>query len=414
MTKKVIWLIALTILAAGLVLAGFFYNANLRGVWPALRPAPADITEFFPPATSTDSLAAPAGGQTDAGPLKLPAGFKISILAKDLPGARVIIFDAAGNMWLSQTRLGQVAKLTLAAGRVAEQKTVFSGLKNPHGLAFDPKDNNLLFIAEENQITKADLSRPGAPRQKIIDLPRGGNHFTRTLGFGPDGRLYVSIGSTCNVCYETDPRYAAIYSLKKDGTDFRLVAQGLRNAVFFVWRQADGKMWATNMGRDLLGDDLPPDTVNVIDTASGQSQNFGWPVCYGKNVHDADFDKNQYIANPCAEPSVRSSRVDLPAHSAPLGLAFVPENSAWPAEYRQNLIIAFHGSWNRSTPTGYKVVRLILDQNGELVAQKDFITGFLTAQGALGRPVDVIFDAAGALYVSDDKAGVIYRVDFQK
>ena len=405
--QKVIQVVLILAGAGFLIFVIWFYYQNLRGIGPALEKPPADVTQVI---------------QNDSG-FKMPAGFSLSVLAKDLPGVRVMIFDKDNNLWLSQTRQGKITKITLKNGQVAEQKTILSGLQNPHGLAFDPENPNILYLAEETKISKTEITPVGAgPLQKIIDLPKGGNHFTRTLGFGPDGRLYVSIGSTCNVCRETDPRYASIWSLKKDGSDFKQLAKGLRNSVFFIWNQKDGKMWATEMGRDLLGDDIPPDEVNIIDTQSPTVLNYGWPVCYGgKNIHDTKFDKNTYIRNPCQAPFELPSQIDLPAHSAPLGLAFVPAssagrpaNSVWPKEYQNNLIVAFHGSWNRSVPTGYKLVRLILDNNGNEIVQEDFITGWLTPQGAIGRPVDVIFDTAGNLYVSDDKAGVIYKVEYKK
>jgi glucose/arabinose dehydrogenase len=174
-------------------------------------------------------------------------------------------------------------------------------------------------------------------------------------------------------------------------------------------------MWATDMGRDLLGDDLPPDEINIVE----EGKNYGWPTCYGANIHDTDFDKNTYIRAPCSAPFETPSLVDLPAHSAPLGIVFVPATSTWPREYWNNLLVAYHGSWNRSEPTGYKIVRFQLDTNGHFVnvnkstkvaIAEDFITGWLTKAGALGRPVELVIGPDGALYVSDDKAGVIYKV----
>jgi glucose/arabinose dehydrogenase len=421
MNKKIILIIASVIFLTFLLGALIFYYFNLRGIGPAIGKAPADITKLIPGVetlkgdqrvlANTDQIVAPAKTNNATSPLRLPIGFSIGIFAKNLPDARVMIFDSVGNIWLSQTGQGIVSKLTINKGKLIEQKVVLSGLKNPHGLAFDPQDPSILYVAEENKISKTVITNGVASRlQKIIDLPTGGNHFSRTLGFGPDGRLYVSIGSTCNVCLESDSRRAAIYSLNKDGSDWRQVAQGLRNSVFFIWNKADKMMWATDMGRDLLGDDIPPDEINIINTASKSVLNFGWPICYGQNIHDTAFDKNVYFRNPCQAPFELPSHIDLQAHSAPLGLAFVPDNSSWPKEYKNNLLVAFHGSWNRSVPTGYKVVRLILDKSGNLVSQTDFISGWLTKGGAIGRPVDLIFDNSGALYISDDKAGVIYKV----
>jgi glucose/arabinose dehydrogenase len=163
-------------------------------------------------------------------------------------------------------------------------------------------------------------------------------------------------------------------------------------------------MWATEMGRDNLGDNLPPDEINVITEGS----DFGWPICYGNNIHDTNFDKKVYIQNPCNEKV--TAKVELQAHSAPLGLGFIPEEG-WPEDYWYDLIVAYHGSWNRSVPTGYKLVRVKLDSNGNLQGVEDFITGWLTGNNrALGRPTDVLIQPGGTMYVTDDSAGVVYRI----
>ncbi|MEK7131739.1 MAG: PQQ-dependent sugar dehydrogenase, partial [Patescibacteria group bacterium] len=309
--KKIIFTIILILILAGLAWVGVFYYNNFRGAGPAFFPPAEDITNQTTSPTTTIKPKSSVPG------LKMPDGFSISIFAKNLPGARVLVFDKDGNLWVSQINEGKIAKLTIKDGRLEKQETVLSGLKHPHGLAFDPQDKNVLYIAEETKISKTTITPNGAgPLQKIIDLPGGGNHYSRTIGFGPDGRLYVSIGSTCNVCHEEDAHRASIWSLKKDGTDFKEVAGGLRNSVFFVWNKNNGKMWATEMGRDLLGDDLPPDEINIIDTSAKDILNFGWPNCYGKNIHDTNFDKNTYIRNPCMEPFEIPSHIDIPAHSA--------------------------------------------------------------------------------------------------
>ncbi|MBI2609633.1 PQQ-dependent sugar dehydrogenase [Candidatus Giovannonibacteria bacterium] len=395
--KKILVPLAGIIALLALVYAGAFYWKNLRGVGPVIFSPSDDITEKI-----TENSA-------DI-PLKLPEGFSISVFAKNLPGARVIEFDSLGNMWVSQTSEGQVSLLEVKDSKVDKQYAVFRNLKRPHGLAFDPEIKTKLYIAEENKISSA-LTYSGAGMEKIIDLPAGGNHFSRTIGFGPDGNLYISIGSTCNVCNESDNRRAKIFSLNTDGSDFKEFAKGLRNSVFFTWHPNSKKMWATDMGRDLLGDDIPPDEINIVENG----KNYGWPTCYGKNIHDTNFDKNTYIRNPCMEPFETPSYIDIPAHSAPLGLAFVPQNSNWPDEYKGDLLVAYHGSWNRSTPTGYKIVTMKLSANGDYEGTEDFISGWLTADNrALGRPVDLKFGPDGALYASDDKAGVIYRISYNK
>ena len=401
--KGIIWGLIFTISSLALLLAGVFYWKNLRGVGPAIRPPVGDI------AGELERTPGPAMNDTDF-PLNLPDGFSISIFAKDLPGARVMEFDTFGNMWVSQTSEGIISLLYIKDGKVYEQGSVLKNLRKPHGLAFDPEFETLLYFAENDGVSTLPTYSDGGP-QKILDLPAGGGHFTRTIGIGPDKRLYVSIGSSCNVCNESDEGRAKIYSANRDGSDFREFARGLRNSVFFTWNPADLRIWATEMGRDLLGDNTPPDEINIIE----KGKNYGWPNCYGKNIHDTDFDKNTYIRNPCMEPFETASHVDLQAHSAPLGLAFVPSPPAggWPEEYRDDLMVAYHGSWNRTNPTGYKLVRIKFDDRGNYLGTEDFITGWLKSDGVLGRPVDVKF-YKGDLYISDDKAGVIYRVEYGK
>ncbi|MDD5713008.1 MAG: PQQ-dependent sugar dehydrogenase [Smithellaceae bacterium] len=404
--KRIIVVLLLAISAAVLLYAGNFYWRNLRGSAPALRASSRNIVVDLP-AIGRSFL--PAG----QGPLSLPRGFSISIFANDLSGARVMILDRGGNMLVSRPWAGVVTKLFIRDGRVVDRKDILRGLRRPHGLAFDPQDQSILYVAEEDKISRAALNSDGAAR-KIIDLPAGGRHTTRTLLFGNDGRLYVSIGSSCNACVEKDKRRAAIYSLRKDGSDFRLYASGLRNSVFMVLQPGTSEIWATDMGRDYLGDDLPPDEVNIIRF----ERNYGWPFCYGKKILDEEFDSSSEAARTCnkSEPSY----LDIPARSAPLGLAFIPAEG-WPAEYRYNLLVALHGSWNRSIPTGYKVVRFKLDERGRYLdtdesgapRMLDFITGWLTAgDRSLGRPVDLLALPGGKLYISDDKAGVIYLVTY--
>jgi glucose/arabinose dehydrogenase len=294
----------------------------------------------------------------------------------------------------------------------------------------DPAGGTTLYIAEETKISKVALYSEDS-LHKIADLPEGGRHYTRTLLFGPDGRLYVSIGSTCDVCNEKDERIASIYSMNKDGSDFKKEASGLRNSVFMATNPVDGSIWATEMGRDNLGNDLPPDEINIIDgpSTNAQGQNppdFGWPTCYGQNVHDTDFDpvkkpsgSEEAGKNPCNGKVTPA--VELPAHSAPLGLAFIPEEG-WPEDLGNDLLVAFHGSWNRTEPTGYKIARVKLNSSGKYEGMdstgspqvEDFISGWLSADGktSLGRPVDLLTMPGGSMYVSDDKAGVIYKVQY--
>ena len=342
MKREVLKLAILIVLAVVLLILAFTLGNIFRSNEPPI----------------SDGLSDNQLPDTSATPITIGAGFSIETFAKDLAGARVMARDGFGNFWVSQPSEGRVSLVTVEEGKVTRVDPVFRGLNRPHGLAIDPQNAFLLYIAETDKISRVPINRDG-PMEKIADLPAGGGHFTRTIAFGPDDRLYVSIGSSCNVCNEDDPRRAAIYSMERDGSDFRPVATGLRNAVFFDWSYIDGRMWATEMGRDNLGDDLPPDEINIVE----EGKNYGWPICYGKNIHDTNFDKNTYIRNPCEEPFEMPSYINIEAHSAPLGLVFVPEEG-WPEEYWYDLFVAYHGSWNRSVPTGYKIVRIPLDDKG--------------------------------------------------
>lgn len=397
MRKKVFIItgaIVLGLLAAG----GIFWYRNLRGVGPAIGNPPQNIASVF--ANTNNSFSSdPAVNNTDF-PLKLPDGFRIDLVAADLPNARVLQFDADGNLWVSQPSRGTVARLTLdAQGAVTKREAIFIGLDGPHGFAFDPDDKDVVYIAEEGRVLRTQISNPST-RTTLMTMPTDGGHSSRTLGVGLDKRLYVTIGSSCNVCREDNDKRAAMWVMNRDGSNQQLFASGLRNTVFFTWK--GNQLWGTDMGRDLLGDDLPPDEVNVI--ASGKD--YGWPFCYGQKIHDTKFDSSSAAATRCNNST--GTTIDLQAHSAPLGLAFVTDTS-WPSEWQGDLIVAYHGSWNRSTPTGYKLVRHKFDESGTYQGVEDFVTGWLADGGALGRPVDVIFNGAD-LYISDDRAGVVYRV----
>jgi len=435
--RRIISLVIITIAAGILIAVSVFFWNNFRGVIPLLRRPSVDITEAIPDsgtaAEEEDSSGpdlqeaeeeaeeTPEGqsgkddsdksGEDEDGILDLARGFRISILSADVPAARVLALGPEGDLWISQTGIGRITRIMLEDGKSAGQEIVFEGLDNPHGLAFDPREPNTLYIAEEKKISRVMLDGNGDPQggsEKVIDLPGGGRHYTRTIGFASDGRLYVSIGSTCDVCNESDERLASIYSLNKDGSDFKLFASGLRNAVFFRWHPLTGEMWATEMGRDNLGDDLPPDEINIIL----EGRDYGWPYCYGKNIQDKDFDSSPDAASRCSQ--AEPSHIDLQAHSAPLGLDFIPEGGGWPEGYGNNLLVAYHGSWNRSVPTGYKIVRFVLDSKGNLLEREDFISGWLTEDGkVLGRPVDILVLPGGEAYISDDRAGVIYRLEYR-
>lgn len=323
-------------------------------------------------------------------PLTLPDNYKISLFSSNLGNPRDLEFDPSGSLVATITSAGRV----VAFDNNGEVKTILSNLNQPHGIAFDCTDSCKLFVAETNQVSTFDYdptTKTATNKQKIIDLPSGGGHFTRSILIKED-KLYTSIGSTCNVCLESDPRRASIYWSNLDGSEFESFAVGLRNSVFMSI-SPKGDILATEMGRDNLGDDLPPDEINII-----KQGDFGWPICYGKNIFDPTVAKES-SSIPCRDKI--PSQIDLQAHSAPLGLSFISYNQ---------LLVAYHGSWNRSIPTGYKIVKITLDDNNNATSVEDFITGFIQDAEVLGRPADII--TRGEIsFISDDKLGNIYKLE---
>lgn len=348
----------------------------------------------------------------------MPAGFKVQAFATSVPDARVMIWDQLGNMLVSSPKEGKIYLLTDADGDgVAEgKKELATGLNEPHGMAFDcrlGKGNCNLYVAEVNQLSKfvyTIASTSVGAKTKIITFENSpaDRHKTRTLLMGVTGSpstLLISVGSTCDVCEEKGDQHAKILAYDVDKKTLSTYASGLRNAVFMEKNYVDGRVFATEMGRDGLGDNFPPDEINIIEKGG----NYGWPICYGKNIHDTEYDKRQYIQSPCLEPRQKESFVNIDAHSAPLGLGFIPEEG-WDEKYWYNMLVAYHGSWNRTVPTGYKIQRIKLDTNGKYLGQEDFITGWLQADGKkIGRPVDIKIMPGGVIFVSDDEAGIIYR-----
>ncbi len=340
--------------------------------------------------------------------LKAPSGFQISVFA-EVDGARMMAFSPGGTLLVTASGEEKVVALPdpKHTGKAARVVTVLSGLNEPHGIAFY---EGKLYIAENNRLRRYDWDEVNlrASNPKLIaDLPGDGGHSTRTLLIH-SGKMYVSAGSTCNVCIEKDPRRAAVTEYNPDGSGQKIFAKGLRNAVGMAVNPKTDTIWVTVNGRDWLGDDLPPEVILDLGNSGGDG---GWPFCYGDRVPDPNFtwpgdSRCQAVLPP---------KVQIQAHSAPLGLAFY-EGSMFPPEYRNNIFVALHGSWNRSVPTGYKVVRTKLDDKGQPTGgTEDFITGWLapgeTKKGRwMGRPVGVVFGSDGSMYLSDDGGGRVYRI----
>jgi glucose/arabinose dehydrogenase len=288
-------------------------------------------------------------------------------------------------------------------GRAETAYPLLTGLDGPNGVAVSGGD---LYVAESGRILRypaieQNLENPPQPLE-VARLPAYSHHGWRYLGVGPDGKLYVPLGAPCNVCDK--PEFASILRMNKDGSEREVFAEGVRNTVGFTWHPVTRELWFTDNGRDWMGDQVPPDEVN---RAPRPGLHFGFPFCHGGDVADPEFGDQK----PCRlfEPPV----VKLPAHVAPLGLRFYTGDQ-FPEDYRQQLFIAEHGSWNRSEPIGYRVSLVRFDTQGNPLGVETFAGGWLGADGEVrGRPVDVLVTPDGALLVSDDKRGAIYRISYE-
>ena len=339
--------------------------------------------------------------------IKLPAGFHISIYAAKVPGARSMALSPSGVLFVGTRGEGNVyAVIDRNKDMVADEVvTIARGLNMPNGVALR---NGTLYVAEVNRVLRYDdienhLNNPLEPVVVNDSFPSDAHHGWKFIRFGPDDKLYVPVGAPCNVCEREDRRYASIMRMNTDGSRLEVYASGVRNTVGFDWNPMTKELWFTDNGRDMLGDDVPPDELNY---APRKGMNFGFPYCHGKNISDPQFG-GKHRCDEFTPPAV-----ELGPHVAALGMRFYT-GMMFPSEYRNQIFIAEHGSWNRSTPIGYRVMLVRLADN-KPTSYEVFAEGWLQNGQAWGRPVDVLVMPHGSLLVSDDKAALIYRISYLK
>jgi glucose/arabinose dehydrogenase len=380
------------------LLVGMTLPAAAQENWPLLVVDDAETA-------NPDLVKVALGGGDDldmAGrTVMLPEGYEISIVASGLGRPRFMAFDSASNLLVAAAEEGTVYRLPFADGRLGDREALISGLQLPSSVAYyTAEEGPYLYIGEVHQVTRFayDPAGPlGDPEVVIPNLPTDGSHWTRTIAFGPDGMLYLSVGSSCNICIEANPVRAAISRANPDGSNFEIIAAGLRNAVGITFQPRTDALWATVNERDAQGNEIPPDLVTIVRDGA----NYGWPDCLPPEatpqVPNAD----------CS--GITPPTVAIQAHSAPLGLVFW-EGDGVPEVFSGDLIVAQHGSWNRQPPAAPKLLRIDFE-DGSPVAASDFATGWQNEAGERwGRPAGVALAPDGSLIVSDDSAGLIYRI----
>jgi glucose/arabinose dehydrogenase len=339
--------------------------------------------------------------------IKLPPGFKIEVYAENVPNARSMTLSPEGVLFVGTRESRVYAVVDTNKDYKADNViTIASGLNSPNGVAFR---NGSLYVAEISKVWRYDniennLNNPPNPVLISDGFPTDGHHGWKFIAFGPDNKLYVPVGAPCNICLrDNDERYASIMRMNPDGSELEVFAHGIRNTVGFTWHPGTQELWFTDNGRDMLGDNVPPDELNRAPSAG---LHFGYPFVHGGDIPDPDFgesvDINQYI-----KPVQK-----LGPHVAALGMRFYTGNM-FPEEYRNQIFIAEHGSWNRSKKIGYRVMLVKLNGN-EAVSYEPFAEGWLQGDAVSGRPVDVLVMPDGSMLVSDDYGGVIYRIIYSK
>jgi glucose/arabinose dehydrogenase len=336
--------------------------------------------------------------------LKVPPGFSVELLAR-VPNARQMALGDQRVLYVGSTSEGAVHALELDEQyRAGKLHVIASRLTMPAGVAYR---QGSLYVSAVSRILRFDditqrLAAPPAPVVVRGDLPTETHHGWKFIAFGPDGWLYVPVGAPCNVCERDPDRYAALLRMKPDGSELQTFARGIRNTVGFDWQPGTRELWFTDNGRDMLGDDVPPDELN---RAPRPGMNFGFPYCHAGTLSDPQYGAK----HPCSEFTAPAQA--LGPHVAALGMRFYT-GSQFPEAYRGQVVIAEHGSWNRSGKIGYRVSMVKLE-GGRAVAYTPFVTGWLQGDRAWGRPADVLVLPDGSLLVSDDQAGAIYRIRYQ-
>lgn len=405
------------LLAAALLSVAASVGAQDNTPTPEITPIPDSTPHGIPAEVTGTALVIPVLPFDDAflNRLQLPEGFEINVFAKGMGNVRMMEVMPDGTIFVTRRAEGDVIALTDANNDGVADETspnvAAADLPVIHGIEYD---GNQVYLVIDGKLLVADWTGGptlGTPREVISDLPQGGQHPSSTMSFGPDGLLYLTIGSTCNACDDPNPENATMLVIDPATFTREIYAEGLRNTIGFSFHPTTGNLWGMDHGSDWRGDDQPPEELNLIE----QGNHYGWPFCFGDRLPDL------YV--PTSPPSglgtaafcstTTGATLEYTAHSAPIGLVFYTADQ-FPADYQNDAFVAMRGSWNRSEPSGYKIVRLLFDEGGEPTGFEDFITGWLIEEDLanFGRVAGLAIAPDGSLLISEDQNGVIYRVSY--
>ena len=341
--------------------------------------------------------------------LVVPAGFKTMVVASGLGKPRIMAVNDDGSIYVTRRDVGDVLLLSDkdGDGTFEELVTVWPHFPDVHGITIH---DGYLYLASSRILKKGKINSGGMISDTVTlltDLPEGAQHDNRMISFGQDGKLYMTVGSTCNDCGETNKENATMLVMNADGSNRRIFARGLRNTIGFDWHPETKEIWGCDNGTDWRGDEIPPEELNKIEDGG----DYGWPWVFGKQEVDPTREDPTGTTKAAYAKNTKPAIMTFPAHSAPIDFRFIGNLPGFPAEYKNDALVAWHGSWNRKNPEGYKIQRIHYE-NGKPVSVQDFFSGFLSKDGKtrFGRPAGIITTKTGKIYVSDDENGIIYCI----
>ncbi|MDQ7948403.1 MAG: PQQ-dependent sugar dehydrogenase [Pedobacter sp.] len=384
-----------------LILLGTAFTLFGQKGHPAKVPTTVSVSTFYPQHEDyRPSLMAR---------LKVPAGFKVEAIASGLGKPRMMALTDKGGLYVTRRDVGDVILLQDkdGDGKMESLTTVWANFLGVHGIAIQ---DGYLYLANSTDLRRGKINNDGTLTDTMTlvkDLPEGAQHDNRVLNFGPDGMLYISVGSSCNDCGETNKEHATILRFSKDFSSRKIFARGLRNTIGFDWNPMTREMWGCDNGTDWRSDEFPPEELNRII----EDQDYGWPRVFAKQQVDQTREDPIGATKEAYAKTTVPSVMEFPAHSAPIDFRFLGSAKDLPKDYQDDALVCWHGSWNRSRPEGYKVQRIKFE-NGQPIGMEDFFSGFLSPDGKtrFGRPAGLAVSAKGTIYISDDESGVIYAV----